>query len=82
MVQTQGREVTDREGTTWNCVEAYADIAEKTDKDDLAKVKGENAYWVVCTPSGGAQSVRVKLPEDWETACSDEEILEAIEASS
>lgn len=78
MEQALGREVIDREGTTWNCVQAYAGLSEKTDNEDLAKVKGEDTYWVVCTPSGGAQSVRVKLPEDWETACSDEEILEAI----
>ncbi|MEP0914863.1 hypothetical protein [Leptolyngbya sp. GB1-A1] len=81
MAQALGREVTDSEGTVWNCVQAYAELAEKTDKEDLAKVKGEEAYWVVCTPSGGAQSVRVKLPQDWETACSDEELLATIQAN-
>lgn len=79
MERTLGREVTDAEGTIWKCVQAYAELSEKTDKEDLAKVKGEDAYWVVCTPNGGAQSVRVKLPQDWETTCSDEELLEAIQ---
>jgi|GEM_PF-377774 len=91
MEQPQGREVTSREGTTWNCVQAYAGLSEKglsgqedtedLAKKDLAKVKGEDAYWVVCTPSGGAQSVRVKLPADWETAVSDEALLQAIQAN-
>lgn len=70
------REVTDKEGTTWTCVQALSGISE-----EAAHVKGEDdAYWVVCTPSGGAQSVRVKLSKDWETDCSDEALLSEIAA--
>jgi hypothetical protein len=32
----------------------------------------------VCTPSGGAQSVRVELPRGWEERVSDAELLDAI----
>jgi hypothetical protein len=71
------REVTDREGITWQCIQALSGISE-----DAAQVKGEeDAYWVVCTPSGGAASVRLKMKEDWQTTCSDESLLREIEAA-
>ena len=35
---------------------------------------------VVCTPSGGAQSVRVNLPKDWETM-EEQQLLQAIETA-
>lgn len=71
------REVTDNEGITWTCIQAYSGISE-----DAAQVKGEDSYWVVCTPSGGAQSVRLKLDKEWETAYSDEALLQKIASQS
>lgn len=38
-----------------------------------------NRFHVVCTPSGGAKSVRVELPGDWEKGLSDEALLRAIQ---
>ena len=71
------REVTDREGITWTCMQALSGIS-----DEAAQVQGEeDRYWVVCTPSGGAQSVRVKLQGDWQTTDSDEALLEEIAAA-
>ncbi|MBD0334251.1 MAG: hypothetical protein ICV62_02080 [Cyanobacteria bacterium Co-bin13] len=70
------REVTDGEGITWTCIQALSGISE-----EAAQVKGKDAYWVVCTPSGGAQSVRVQLGEDWQTNCSDEDLLQEIAAA-
>ncbi|MBD2033810.1 hypothetical protein H6F76_01880 [Leptolyngbya sp. FACHB-321] len=71
------REVTDREGITWTCIQALSGIS-----DEAAQVKGEeDCYWVVCTPSGGAQSVRVKLQGDWQTTESDEALLDEIAAA-
>ena len=71
------REVTDREGITWTCIQALSGIS-----DEAAQVKGEeDSYWVVCTPSGGAQSVRVKLQGDWQTTDSDEALLDEIAAA-
>jgi hypothetical protein len=35
-------------------------------------------FHVVCTPSGGARSVRVELPGGWEGSCPDEAILATI----
>ena len=59
------REVRDEEGLTWSCLEALAD-------------PGDGNVAVVCTPSGGAQSVRVELPPDWETGVDDAALLGAI----
>ncbi|MBW4508737.1 MAG: hypothetical protein KME64_19815 [Scytonematopsis contorta HA4267-MV1] len=73
------REVTDSDNITWSCAEAYSGLSDSEEKSDAAKVKGEdNKYWVVCTPSGGAKSVRIKLSGDWENSSSDEELLDLI----
>ena len=75
------REVTDAEGITWSCLQAYAGLSEEPENQDAAKVKGaSDLYWVVCTPDGGAKSVRIQLEGDWEKSCSDEELLEALQA--
>ncbi len=73
------REFTDGEGVTWSCVEAYAGLDADGEGKNLARVEGdENLLHVVCTPSGGAQTVRLELPRDWETALSDEDLATAI----
>lgn len=70
------REVSDTEGITWTCTQAYAGLSQDAEKDTAAQVKGkEDTYWVVCTPSGGAKSVRLQLQGEWETSYSDEELL-------
>jgi hypothetical protein len=75
------REVTDTDGTTWTCVQAFSGLSDNAQTKDAAQVKGEpGTYWVVCTPSGGAQSVRLKLQDEWETAYSDEALLNEIKA--
>ncbi len=75
------REITDSNGITWTCVQAYSGLDSSAEKQDAAQVKGqENTYWVVCTPSGGAQSVRLKLEGDWDTSYSDEALLNEIQA--
>jgi hypothetical protein len=77
------RDVTDGDGITWTCIQAFAGLggAEEKEKAEAAKVDGSrNRYHVVCTPSGGAKSVRIELPGGWESALSDEELLRAIKA--
>ena len=70
------REVRDAEGTAWSCVQAYAGLSSDPEKDAAARVDGApDRYHVVCTPSGGAQSVRLELPGEWEESLSDEELL-------
>jgi hypothetical protein len=74
------REVTDADGTTWSCVQLYANLSD----GDAAQAAAERAadapdhVAVVCTPSGGAQSVRVELPTDWEEATDDATLVAAI----
>ena len=71
------REVTDRDGVTWSCVQAYAGIS--GDNAEAAKVEGkDDRYRVVCTPSGGAQSVEVELPGGWDEGMDDGALLAAI----
>ncbi|MGE5658835.1 MAG: hypothetical protein ACM37W_19735 [Actinomycetota bacterium] len=77
------RVVNDSNGITWTCIQAFTGLSDQPEDREAAQVKGEeDAYWVVCTPSGGAQSVRLKLPGNWETAYSDEALLHQIEGQS
>jgi hypothetical protein len=65
---TTPREVTDEEGTTWSCVQAFAGLGDSDAAQEAAEraADGAGKVAVVCTPRGGAQSVRVELPTDWE----------------
>jgi hypothetical protein len=75
------REVKDADGITWTCVQAYAGISDGEENHAAAQVNEEDdKYWVICTPSGSAKSVRLKLPGEWETSYSDEALLQEIEA--
>lgn len=75
------REVTDTDGITWTCVQAYAGLSDRAENQDAAQVQGSHdTYWVVCTPSGGAKLVRLKVQGEWETSYLDEALLSEIEA--
>ncbi len=77
------RAVSDENGITWTCIQAFTGLSDDTENQEAAQVKGqEGTYWVVCTPSGGAKSVRLKLPDGWENDYSDEALLHEIEAQS
>ncbi|AWN52841.1 hypothetical protein [Methylobacterium sp. 17Sr1-1] len=73
---SEQRDVTTPDGTAWTCIEALADLPEAA-KDKLA---GAGRRAVVCTPSGGAQSVRLSLGEDWRDM-PDSDLAAAIEAA-
>jgi hypothetical protein len=76
------REVTDRDGITWSCIQAFAGLGNTPAKAEAARVEGApDRVQVVCTPSGGARSVRIELPEGWEEGCTDPELLAAIAAA-
>lgn len=73
------REVTDADGIAWTCIQAFAGLGKDREKTDAARVDGaENLVHVVCTPSGGAKSVRLELPEDWEERLDDQALVKAI----
>lgn len=77
------REVTDREQTVWSCVQAYAGMGESAAAEAMLEKRAAEGRGVpvVCTPTGGAQSVRLELPADWAERLSDEELLARIEAA-
>ena len=76
------REVTDGEGVTWSCVQAYGGLKEGDENVEAARVDGEgDLFQVVCTPSGGAQTVRLELKGGWEESLPDEELLKKIESA-
>jgi hypothetical protein len=73
------RDVTDKGQMRWTCVQAYAGLegkisekVEELSETDVGKVQ------VVCTPSGGAQSVRIELKKNWEEDVSDDDLINAI----
>ena len=72
------RELTDTDGVAWTCVQAFA--GEGSDKTEAARVDGTNRFHVVCTPSGGARSVRLALEDGWDAALTDDQLLDAIRA--
>jgi hypothetical protein len=42
------REITDSNGITWVCIQAYSAISHNAENQDAAQVKGqEDSYWVV-----------------------------------
>ena len=73
------REVTDRGGTAWSCVQAFAGLGDGAARARAAQVKSaDGRVHVICTPSGGARSVRVELPEAWQDEVPDDQLLAAI----
>lgn len=76
------REVTDSNNIRWTCVQAYAGTDGKVAKEIEEKSESDDGQVpVICTPSGGAQSVRISLKKNWEEL-QDDELLMAIEGSS
>ena len=73
------REVTDKEGTRWTCVQAYSGLEGKLAEKaaELAETS-QGKVTVVCTPSGGAQTVRLELEETWHEQLDDSELEKAI----
>ncbi|MBL6457695.1 hypothetical protein JMJ55_20370 [Belnapia sp. T6] len=74
------RDVTDADGVTWSCIQAFADLGKDAANAEAARVAGApDRFHVVRTPSGGARSVRIALPGGWEQAASEKDILAAID---
>lgn len=68
------------DGVTWTCVQAFAGLSGEAAEEAADKVESAaGTVPVVCTPSGGEQTVRVELPRDWQESLPDGELLAAIE---
>ncbi len=75
------REVMDEEGTKWTCAQAYAGLSDNGGDGQAARVESsDERYRVVCTPSGGAKTVRLELAADWEKSLGDKDLLREIES--
>ena len=76
------REIEDPDGIRWACAQAYAGLGDQTGDDSAGKVEGSDQYRVICTPSGGSQSVELALPGGWEEELSDQALLSEIQRRS
>lgn len=77
------KEVTDADGTTWTCVQAYGATTDKKAEEVAKRTEGNSKQIpVVCTPSGGAKSVRLQLPLNWLEQLPDEELLKKIHTAA
>ncbi len=73
------REVQDADNITWTCVQAFAGLSGEAATEAAERIESAaGTVPVVCTPSGGEQSVRIELPKDWSERMSDEDLLAAI----
>ncbi len=76
------REVQDGENVRWVCAQALAGVGSSVEDEAAAQVEHDDGTVpVVCTPSGGARTVRLELARGWEERLSDDELLAAIAAA-
>ncbi|HEX8311232.1 MAG TPA: hypothetical protein VF614_07950 [Chthoniobacteraceae bacterium] len=76
------REVTDNDKTTWTCVQALSGMSKESADEAEERLESDSGTVpVVCTPRGGARSVRLELATDWETSVSDDALVEKISAA-
>jgi len=71
------REIETR-GLTWTCVQALAGVTGDAADAAQQKMDASGEVIVVCTPSGAARSVRLRLAPDWLDTLSDDELASAI----
>lgn len=72
------REIQDSENTKWTCVQAFSGTNGKAAKLAVEKATNEGKVTVICTPSGGEQTVRLELADDWHTDLSDDALLDEL----
>ena len=74
------REVQDADNTIWTCVQALSGLTGQAAEEAAERIESAaGTVPVVCTPSGGAQSVRLELPRHWVGTVSDDDLLKAIQ---
>jgi hypothetical protein len=75
----KAREIRDQNDLVWNCVQAFtATHGEAAEKATQLSEKNNGKIEVICTPSGGAQTVRLELYPDWLEKLSDHDLVKAI----
>lgn len=72
----------DDENVRWVCVQAFGGGSGETAEEAADKLEDHDGMvHVVCTPSGGEQTVRIELPRGWEEEETDEVLLARIAAA-
>ena len=64
-------------------MQAYAGLDGKVSEEtqELSE-NNDGTVTVVCTPSGGAKTVRLQLAKDWEQQLSEEDLANQVDANS
>lgn len=77
------REVQDENKIQWKCVQALEGVHTVSKPDIGQRLQNKDGQVpVICTPSGGAQTIRLFLNKDWDESMSDESLLKAIQDAS
>jgi hypothetical protein len=78
-MEERKREIQDQNNTTWTCVQAFSGTnGGAAQKATTLTEKTSDTISVICTPSGGAQTVRLELEPGWNEKMSDQELNDAI----
>ena len=72
------RELQNSGNVIWTCIQAFSGTNGEAAKEAAEKATSDGRVTVVCTPSGGEQTVRLQLPQNWMDDMSDEALLEAL----
>jgi hypothetical protein len=76
----KSREVTDKNNTRWTCVQAFAGTQGDAANEAVQRTENsQDKVDVICTPSGGEQTVRLKLEQQWTDKISDEALVGEIQ---
>ncbi len=71
------------DGVRWTCNQALAGVdGEAAAKAESKIASSGGKVPVICTPDGGAQSVRVTLDAGWDGAMTDDELLSVLRTAS
>jgi hypothetical protein len=72
------RELQDSDNIIWTCIQAFSGTNGEAAKQAAEKAANQGKVTVVCTPSGGEQTVRLELPENWVEEMSDDALMSAL----
>jgi hypothetical protein len=75
------REVQDHNKINWRCIRVFGGTNGEAATAAAKKSEDNGEVEVVCTPSGGEKTVRIKLQTNWEESLSDEDLIGAINAA-
>jgi hypothetical protein len=72
------REVQDSDKIRWKCVQVFSGTNGEAAQTAQQITENDGTVEVVCTPSGGAQTVRLNLLPNWTENLKDEDLIRHI----